>query len=377
MGYMVANRVELSLFIGDIEYPLDLGSNNVLNYWHMAASTKFRLPTCCFSLLDASHALDKINLQDAIPIRLALRGNQGDLVTYNFRRFNSNRVLTGDAWQYTVDGYWDSSRFWGGTAIASVNGTSNGALSTIAQQCGLGFSGTDTADQMLWMPGNRKMHDFASMIQDAGYVDDSSLMKWGVDLDGTLRYRNINNLPDKDRPTKLLAYEQSQDSYTVVDYAPTVDSGFNNASTGYMNDQYIQSALAGSYSSVESQITVTSDSRSPEYNKTAREQTVRGKVSHSPINFGTVHPKMERARYQNNRYSGLFSVGMEFLINTPTKVKLFDTINFTTQTEQQKEDRMFSGIYVVTGRVVYVKGATYAEKLYATRQGTNLDYVSK
>lgn len=374
MGYIVANRLEVSLFIGDKEYPLGLGQGNVLNFFHIAASTKFRLPSVCFSVLDVTHALDKLTPQDGIPLRIAIKANESQTRTYTFRKFNSRRVLTGDAWDYTIDGYWDAPRFWNGTAVNGIQGTSDEALASIAKDCGLKYDGTSTADSMLWMPANKKMHEFVSHISNSAYADPTSLMKWGVDLDGTLRYRNVNNLPDKNKPKQLVAYQKVKGAYTVVDYQPSSKSGFTNASTGYMNTRYLQSAIGDQFSVIEDSIVVTSDSRAPDYNTKVRDLTTRGKVSHSPINFGNTHPQYSRARYQNNRYSALYSMNLEFLINEDTNLQLFDTINFTTETEQQKEDRLYSGIYIVTGRVLYAKGATYAEKIYGTRMGLNSEY---
>lgn len=374
MGYIVADKIEVSVFIAGTEYPLGLGVGNVLNYLHMSASTKFRLPQVCFSLLDVTHALDVVPLQDGTPIKLILKGDSAQAATYNFRRFNSRRVLTGDAWEYTIDGYWDAPRFWSGTAGDGINATSSQALAKIANLCGLGYEGVQTSDQMLWMPGNKKMHEFAQFISKAGYISDNSLMKWGVDFDGKLKYRDVNNLPDKDKPTKLIAYQTVPGAYTVIDYKPTGKSGFLNSATGYLNQRVIQSATGADLSTIEQQITFTSDTKAPDFNTALRDKTVRGKVTHSPINFGNVHPQFERAVYQNDRQSALFSMELEFLINAPTKISLFDTITFSTETEQQREDRSYSGTYIVTGRAIYAKGATYAEKIYAVRQGTNSAY---
>lgn len=372
MGYAVRDRLEVSIYINDVEFPLDPGSANVLNFLHMAASVKFRMPTCHFSITDVSHVLDSVNLQDAIPIRFAVKGNTAKTQVYTFRKFNHSRDFNGTAMQYEIDGYLDSVKFWTGTSAVGISGTSDTALSQIAQTCGLKYDGTKTNDSMVWMPGNRKYHAFASEIEEAGYVDNASFMKWAIDLDGTLRYRNISALQDSGKV--IVAHQQQPDMFMAIDYGATAQSGFNNASLGYLNSRYVQSAIdAGA---VLNQLQVTADSRSPMYNKKAREQSGRGRVTFSPINFGSVHSQYEQAIYQNARFQALYGLELEVLMNSPSTINLLEQITFATELDNRREDKGYSGKYVVTGKVIYLKGLTYAEKLFLTRMGLNQDYIS-
>ncbi|QRE00339.1 hypothetical protein [Burkholderia phage BCSR5] len=372
MGYIVTDRIELSLFINGVEFPLGLDSFNVMKFLHMAESVKFRVPTCHFAVTDAGHSLDKINLQDAIPIKIAVKGSGGPTRVYNFRKFNHKRTFEGDAFAYEMDGYFDAPRFWAGTAVSGFTGTSDGALSMLAQQNGLKYSGWKTNDSMTWMPGNRKQHAWASEIEAHAYAGDDSFMRWGIDLEGNMRYRNILGLQDSKK--RIIAHQIVEGAASAVDYEVLAGSGFSNASEGYGNNRFVQSADGKGL--VLSDLQFKADSRSPLFSKTMKEKVQRGRITHSPINFGTVHPNYERAAYQNARFESLYSLELSCQIFGQSYMDMFDVITFSTETEKQTEDAAYSGTYVVTGKAIYVEGATYSEKVFISRMGVNQPYVS-
>jgi len=57
---------------------------------------------------DTTKALDKIFLQDGIPITINAKPYRFPNATYNFRLFHKRKTFNGSAFVYEVDGYWDA-----------------------------------------------------------------------------------------------------------------------------------------------------------------------------------------------------------------------------------------------------------------------------
>ncbi|MGF3867594.1 hypothetical protein ACQX8V_14345, partial [Staphylococcus aureus] len=144
MSFAIKDRIEVSLFINDTEFPLE--ALNVLHFIHIAWTTRALVPTVHFSIFDATHTLDSVPLQDGIPIRVVIRAYQGQTQTFNFRKYDHKKTNMGNGFAYEVDGYLDFPKYWTGTSVAGLRGTSNDVLSQIATTCGLQFDGARTSD---------------------------------------------------------------------------------------------------------------------------------------------------------------------------------------------------------------------------------------
>lgn len=371
MGYIVANSIEVSVFINNVEIPL--GVNNLLNFLHMGNTTHGGLPTCHFAITDVERVFDTISLQDGIPIRITVKPGTTTTQTYNFRKFHSKKVFNGNAYVYEVDGYWDAPKYWMSTSVAGIRGTSSDVLSQIASTCGLKYDGVTTNDSQLWMPRNRTYFEFANKTVSRAYLNDQSCMNFGVDLTGTLLYRNVNALPS---PTKKLIHAQLvQGAYTVMQYTPMAKSGLNNKMTGYANARNDQSTILTADSTAYSTLQVTSDSTSRLFNDTLASQVARGYQSYGGLDVGNTHESYEKAVYQNLRYGNLFSLDVVFFMYTPTDITLFDTFSFAADNEYEQQDVDYSGNYATVARAMFITGATYSERILGTRQGTNAQYT--
>jgi hypothetical protein len=366
VGYQVTDRLECSVFINDTEFPLD--TLNVLNYLHIAWTTRGILPTFRMGLFDARHSLDTIQLQDGIPVRIVLKPLQSTSITFNFRKFNHRKTFNGMGFVYDMDGYLDFPLYWAGTALTGYQGTSDNALSQICSTCGLQYSGTSTNDSQLWMQRNRTYAEFANTIKKRGYASSQSYMEMGVNPNGTLVYKDVMNLA---APTQTIVLGQYvQNAFTAVDYMPHAQSGMPNKMTGYQNTRYAQS-MVSTLSTPNANVTFTPDSTAPLLNSALPPIIQRGYQSFGGIDVGNTHENYETAIYQNMRFANLFSLDVEFLIQTPTTFGLLDTFTFSVDQEQNKQDQAFAGTYVVAGRALAINGANYAEKILGTRMGTN------
>jgi len=365
--------MEVSVFINNVEYPLGPGENTVA-FIHIGYSTKTMLPTLHFKLIDTIKSLDQLQLQDAIPIRIVIKPLQAQTQTFNFRKFHHEKEFNGNSFEYDIDGYYDAPRYWSGTATAGIRGTSNDVLSQIASTCGIPYDGTSTSDAMLWMPRNRTFGEFAKKVAARGYASAGSYMVLGVDPIGGMKYKDVNNLPAPTAKIVLGQYEMG--SFTATGYNPQAKSGLNNKMTGYKNQRVQQSMVAADTHTVHDQITFTPDSNAPLFNSAIPDKIQQGYKTFSAIDVGNVHPSYEQAVYQNMRFANLYSMSVEFLLSTPTNLQLLDTFTFSVDTENQKQDVAYAGVYTIAARAFLITGANYGEKLLGVRQGTNAAYTS-
>lgn len=367
MGYILNERLEVSIFINDNEYPLD--RLNLLNSLHIGTSVRGSVPLLSFQITDVQRALDQIGLIDGSPIRVVIKPNGQQTRTYNFRHFNHVRPQGGASFIWTIYAYYDNPLYWNSTTSVGIRGTSNDVLSEIAKTCGLQYDGTASNDNQLWMPNNQNYRSWAKSICDLGYVDDTSCMVLGLDLDGTLRYKNVNKLPT---PTKnVVAYQKQANAYTAVDMQLSTSSGFNNAVTGYQNLRMAQSSIGDTTQTALSDLSFTSDSKTPLYNQQLKAKLNRGPVRFGPIDVGNSHENYERSSYQNLRYRNLYSFGLELLIQDLTNFQLMEQFTFSVQKEDTSIDNVNSGVYKISGHSLYIQGSNYFEKLGIVRNGTN------
>lgn len=359
MAYRVKDAIEISIRINDMEYPLS--NVNTLNYLHIAASTKFLLPTLCFSLVDVTQSLAEMNLSDASKIQVTLTCD-GQVVSRNFRVHSWSHPPGQDV--YTIDAFWDAPRYRVGTTDKTILGTSNSVLSSIADRCGLAYDGCSTLDTQRWVPRNKTYADFVTYVAAHGYVSDSSHLVAVVDSKGTLKYRDVRNLSK----TFLGAYGyEASSAYRVEEYVPSTKAGMNNALGGYRSTRLEHSALSDTSVSHD-QLSFQPDSKNVLLNSDVRDLQARGVFSYAPLGFGNVHPNFQRARYQNARFDMLKSLSCEFMIFNPTLMEPLDAFRFSTSATTPSD---YDGTYVLSSKVIYIQGNTYVEKHIGLREGTS------
>jgi hypothetical protein len=372
MPYSVQGRIEITVLINGTEFPLD--ALNMLNYMQIAWTTRTILPTFRLGIFDARHVLDKVDLQDGIPISIVVKPLGLQSVTFNFRKYDHKKSFNGTGFTYDMDGYLDFPKFWTGTTLSGFRGTSNDALANIASQCGLTYSGVATRDSQLWMPRNRTFGEWAYEIKKRGFVSQTSCMSLGINPNGTMLYRDVTQLPAPQQTIILGQYKQG--AVTAMDYLPKASSGMNNKMTGYQNTRTQQTIMSTTaLTTPNNTVTFTPDVSSPLYNKTVQGLVQRGYQSYGGIDVGNTHPNYEAALYQNIRIGNTYSLDVEFLLQSPTNFGLFDTFVFAVDQEVNKQDAPYAGTYTTIGRSLLVSGTQFAEKILGTRQGLNGMYT--
>lgn len=368
MGYVLQNKLEVSIFFEDFEYPLE--EINILNYLVLIENATNLVPTINLGLIDQSLVLQKVNvLQDATKIRVNIRSHNGEEQEYNFRLFSYtvNKSPEGD--HYDIHGYFDNVQYWLGRQVKGISDTSNNVISNIAQQCGLDFEGDITTDKQLWLPINRTNAAFVKYVAKSGWRNDSSYMVSGLTLKGKLLYKDITRA--RQPKAHFHRGDLQKGLVPVIQHEPSVKSGINNTSEGYRAKR-IPQGVNSSNKEID-KLQFTPDSSNPLLNTEVRKQ-IAGNVSHGNICFGNNHKAREKAIYQNQRYANLYSYGDSLLIPIPLDVSIFDNIEFTSVNQvDSKEDVGNSGNLIITAKTIYIAGGEYYEKYVGVRHGTNQD----
>lgn len=371
MGYVLQNRMEVSLYFSGIEFPL-VGIN-VLNSLQIDMSIKVLLPTINLVLTDELEVISKSSLvQDGTPLSVVIKAmGDPDSKTYTFRVFKYRSFRATMGTMYQIDGYLDYQKYWLQTSNTGILGTSNHVIGEVAAQCGLKYDGTNTNDSQLWLPQNRTYAVFVKKILENAYASDSSLIMSGVSFDGTLMLRDFNAPPGNDVVQVVLG-EYVEGARTVTDYTPKNNAGLNNMLTGYNNIRVAQSAV-GNVHTIIKDLIFFPDSKTPFFSESTKNVAQRGFVMYGPINFGNVHEAFDQAYYQNQRYRNLLNAGVDFMSSMPTGLNLFDSFNFVDrEVENHELNNSWSGMYKLTSMAIRVEGATYTEFFEGYRHGTNI-----
>lgn len=360
--FKVNDQLEIAVYINSKELLLN-GVNFMQSLW-MRADAKYKLPLMVLRFVDLCNSSGAVGLQDNVPIVISYSGAVS--VERRFRVYSWSRTPAGEGFSYTINCYWDAPKWWATTTNSNIRGTSYEVIKQICHTCHLEFSSqsTQSSDSMLWAGANKTYNEYARNIARHGYVDEKSHMVLGVDTEGMVKYLNINANP---KPTLSLGYvaQATADTFVqITDFTPHNIAGDNNTIAGYLHDRHEQSLED---EKVHKAVTLDPDCKKPLVNREVRADIGKSGVSYSPIDFGNVHEKYERAKYQNIRFNLLNNLSAEFLIGFQTDIDLFDNFKFVPP--DQLSSGAYAGEYTVTGKIIYIAGTSYQEKIIAVKNG--------
>ena len=363
--YKITSTLDAGLYINGKEFtgtPLSF-----VQSVHIAAHAHYQVPLITLSITDMADMLPYIGLQDGVTLQFSLKGVKN--IDRRYRVYSWDRVPISGGFAYTIYGYHDSPRFFIGTASQQLRGSSSDVLKWLAADCAIEWHPHNavTSDSMLWTSPNSTVAQFAQQIARYGYVDGKSYMGLAVDSRGVMRYRNIAALP---APTIKVAYTvptPNNDTVQITDFKSNNVAGNNNVLVGYQHERVVQSSNTKQQVVAISGSTVETGVNAPLLNGNVRALAQRGGISYSPIDFGNVHPNYEQARYQNVRLARLNNLSCEFLFGFQTDFEAFD--NFTFVSPSTWPDNSYDGNYIVTGKVIFIAGSQYVEKVIGVRMG--------
>ncbi len=360
--FRINEQLEAAIYVNGKE--LMLNGVNFLQSIHINTAATSQLPVAVIRFVDLIDSASDVGLQDNVPLVLTLAG--AVTVDRKLRVYSWRRSPAGEGFSYEVTCYWDAPKFWSATSNKVYQGTTYEVMQTIASECGLQFgkNNTATSDPMQWSQGNRTFGEFARHLARHGYANDKSHMVLGVDSTGVLRYLDLNGIPKPEINLGYISEATSGPFIQITGFQPTNVAGTNNTVAGYLHDRHIQLLEEPA---VLKSVTLDPDSRKPLLNLEVRDMIGRGGISYGPIDFGNVHPKYERARYQNQRFNLLNNLVAEFVVGFQTTLEMFD--NFKYVPPRQLGSEAYSGEYTIASKIIYIPGNAYYEKLIAVKNG--------
>jgi hypothetical protein len=365
MSLAIQDRLLFQLHIEDKEVELD---QNVLDYIHVVESVRLHVPMMSMRIKDTDQYFTKNNvLVDGARIRVTI-GIEDQKLVLPFRLFsNKESTQNGNSLQH-LNCYLDVPRFWTESTTETFRSTASGALSQIADRCGMRYDGPNTNDQQIWVPANKKWHWFAKDITRHAYIDQNSCMQHAVLLDRTIRLRNVSDM-ETFRTAQSFGNVESNTHDLVSDYRTVNKSGFFNTLTGYKDTRVVQSLYEKS--TPVQNLNVRRNSARLMMHDRIRSGIGQNRVTFSPIAVGNTHANYENALYQNLRLGNLFGFGIEMVTPRLVTANLLDVVSCVLSKPGVNGASQISGKYLVTSKVLYIENFNFYQKLELARHGIN------
>ena len=266
-----------------------------------------------------------------------------------------------------IDAYLNCPKYWFTSSCMGYKGSTSQVIKQVASTCGFGEDCDATQDTQLWMQGNMTYAEFVKYLTQKGFAGKGSYMMSGLTLSQSLVYKNVNNLPDSG--VKVATFAESEGFFIATDFSVSSNSGLNNGGGG------------GYASLMRKQTTNANDTTYKTLDVKKKESNVNidtnvvSEVQRSKVTFSYFNPEQAvnlwEGVYQNDRYSRLYTVNCNMIINSPTPLTLLTPYSLTAYNAEGAIDTKNSGTYIVDTRCMIIRGNKYGERISACRMGVN------
>lgn len=373
MGYELANRISLSVYIEDIEVPFGEAIN--FNYLHISSGPKQALPYFNLSITDGARWMFTSGLlRDGNRVRLNLKSGDQEVspeYIYEFRLASFREEPHTNGSTFTLEGALDVPKYFNTSSRVAVKGTSSEIMKQVASTVGLKYEGVGTNDSQVWLPMNRRLYRFVEYITGSGYATENSAMMSAVDLTKKLIYRDVTTMDDPKATLGLMSFG-TQDVVPVVAVRPVVTSGGMNQVAGYRLTT-VEQDLEGDTVHLKNEAVGTTINEDGDLliNSAIKSSGREGRVGFGPVDGGNTHDNFIRARHQNRRVLSFFSFKLEAVIPLLTNIQVLDTVTLDTsitEGESGVTTETYSGLYRVIGKVIYAIPGNIVEKIILGRR---------
>jgi hypothetical protein len=372
-------RLSLRISINGVYLPLE---HVTLVKLLLCSSVNQIVPVCELLLTDTMGIMkNQITLTDGVPIIVTVGTAKNRTTTYDFRLFRYVESESDTGIAYKIVMYFDNAMYWQGTTTKSFKGTSEDAIKHIADACNVEVYTDTTADSMVWLPMNDRWSKWSRRIAQAGYFDDTSGFILGMQLNGSLVYKNVAAYKYTDSlPLFVTGGAGLAQGIPIMSQKPLTTSGYQNLSGGYHQSHMAHDLTSdtdiGERHDKVSKVRATQDLS---MNGEVKGQLSGGKViSVAPIDSGNTHPNYQKAMYQNARLLKLNSNHLALITTELTELDLLDQVRVQVYEMSingtPKLNLNSSGYYYISGKSIYVgPQGFYVERFNLSRDGHNLD----
>ncbi len=375
----VSNRFYLGLKIDGKDVPLEA---LIFDSLQLHSNEQWHCPIGNISLIDEQRYFEKNPVGDGVrfEIYVGTTKDSAKAKNYKFRHFKTEQSKRGPSISaYNFRLIYDCPRFMNESLVNAAVGNSSEVFKNLVAQVPFNKAVIDpSSDSMTWMPFGKKRCDFARHVAEHAYANTTSCFLKGITINGVFQFRNITTI-DLTKTKTLLVKGSSnvENSIKVLDEKEAVNSGVNNAVSGYKLST-IEQATSGD--SVFSKVQVPTASKQLMLNQNISKGIETSTFIATPIKSSNIHPNFQNASHQNTRIKNTYALNTFIATDEMTDLDLFDPVIYLSVNQAQGKVQVnpkFSGAYLVFAKTIYAtRTGLYYEKFRLARQGYNLDSVS-
>lgn len=331
------------------------------------------VPTLEVTFLDVDGRLAKTPVSDGEQVEIMFGHSlrMDNVEPINFRMFGppSLRPVEGGS-LVSFKAMLDAPKYLRGMVDKSYKGTASDVIKQVAGEVGLTADVHSTQDKQVWLPQRKPFSSWIAHVVDHAYAGAQSAMVHGVTETKKLLFKDLSKLANEPGKKKLVYGNYKPGQIMVLDYEVVPKAGVMNNWIGY-GSRTVQQGLDGVIKDLD-KVDVTRLSSSLEMSSAVKNLVGAVRSEFSPLNAGNVHEKFFDAFHQNRRIKSTFSLDIHVLTPQFTDLHLYDTCDLELMDPSSRTPNSnYSGTYIVTGKVRYIQGTRYWEKLTLTSQGKN------
>jgi hypothetical protein len=214
---------------------------------------------------------------------------------------------------------------------------------------------------------------FVQQLTRNAYLDPHSAMFCTLTSLGQLRYMNMNDViaTPKEKIKRWFTHntyvheDASIVNYLVREAKTRSSAGLINTWQNYGSTR-VEHSLGGEQLAHD-KVQVKTNAEYLPINKDVKSSVQRSRLEYSPLDCGNTHKNFVKAQYQNLKMLGLFSEHVSILCYDVTDIQPLDVVVYRQANADPKTPVSNSDVYVVIGKTVMVKSATYVERLELVR----------
>lgn len=375
MIHQIDGKLYVEMKINGNSIP-DVG--NLYNSIVMTEGNGALVPAIQLNLLDqASQLVEEYSLTEANTISMTI-GMSGTTLLYTrkYRLFGVRNRNNYNGPTINAVGVLDVPNFYSENCTKNYKGTSDAALSQLASEGGLTYSGPKggTNDsQPNWLLICKTRAAFMNEIARFGWANPLSFMAAGVTSLNELRYRNITEVFAGAPVATFTHNKPLKDGYTVKESKDMSSAGLSNS---WMNSgtKRKEHRLDGTHKFHTSMPVQKHSPYLPVNSEVAGKVNKRSRMDYMLLDVENQHRNYWLAYYQNQRKLALLSERISILVTEVTKVQLFDLVMYRQADSDPDEPVKQTDKYIVVGKSIVVKGGLhYAERIELARYALTMD----
>lgn len=332
------------------------------------------LPTFSIKVRDAAaEIMSRAGIRDGSPVELMVGDGNGKNFKGNFKIIGGPQQLKHAPGGVVLafNGVFDAVPWMRKVTTDWKEGLSGDMIKFLAGQAGLRTEIDPTNDKQVWLPNRRPLVEYARKVADHGWASNSSCMLMCINEKGVLKYKNLERL-----------------------IAGGIQKRFGrSANIDHLVTQVLINDKSGAYNQSGAYGSTSTGEKLPgivyELNKILGIRMANvmnfssllstamgrfgGRVDFNPIDSGNTHKKYHEAAHQNRRIKSMFGLDAHILVPGFTGTDLLSLVNWDAMSPAVDAGYTipgYSGNYLVTNKVMTIRGNQYVEKLTLTTNGT-------